>query len=102
MTTLEAKQNLSEDLKNVGRDARQLLSAAAEKAGEKTDQFRARFGTTLESTKAAAKRAQAKTVSAAKATDKCVRNHPYQTITVFFGLGLLAGILLGRRGGSRS
>jgi len=38
-----------------------------------------------------------KTVEQAKAADKIVREHPYPAIGIAFGLGLLVGILAGRR-----
>jgi len=90
MTTTEAKQQLAVDLKAVGRDAKDLLSVAAGRAGEKVTQLRTQLDTALQSTKASA-------TSAAKATDQCIRTHPYQTIGVFFGLGILVGILIARR-----
>jgi ElaB/YqjD/DUF883 family membrane-anchored ribosome-binding protein len=34
-----------------------------------------------------------KTAAAAKATDRCIRDHPYETIGVAFGVGLLIGFL---------
>ena len=35
---------------------------------------------------------------AARATDKVIREHPYQTVGVAFGVGLLVGVLALRRG----
>jgi len=32
-----------------------------------------------------------------KATDRVVREHPYQSIGVAFGVGLLIGVLINRR-----
>ncbi len=37
------------------------------------------------------------TAAAAKATDRCIREHPYETIGVGFGLGVLIGVLVSRR-----
>ena len=42
-------------------------------------------------------RAEEKAVERAKAVDKVIRDHPYQTIGIAFGLGLLIGILARRR-----
>ena len=42
-------------------------------------------------------RAKEQTVQRARAADQVVRGHPYQTIGVAFGLGLLIGILARRR-----
>jgi len=42
-------------------------------------------------------RAEEKAVEQAKAADRVVRDHPYQTIGLAFGLGLLIGILARRK-----
>ena len=42
-------------------------------------------------------RAKEQAVERAKAADQVVRGHPYQTIGVAFGLGVLIGILARRR-----
>jgi ElaB/YqjD/DUF883 family membrane-anchored ribosome-binding protein len=47
--------------------------------------------------KAIIQRAEQKAVESAKAADRVVRDHPYQTIGVAFGLGVLLGVLLRRR-----
>jgi ElaB/YqjD/DUF883 family membrane-anchored ribosome-binding protein len=47
--------------------------------------------------KAVIQRAQEKAVERAKAADKVIRERPYQTIGLAFGLGLLIGILARRK-----
>ena len=47
--------------------------------------------------KAVIQRAEEKAVESAKAADKVVRTHPYQTIGIAFGLGLLIGFLARRK-----
>ncbi len=42
-------------------------------------------------------RAEEKAVERAKAADRLVRDHPYQTIALAFGLGLLIGVLARRK-----
>lgn len=42
-------------------------------------------------------RAEQKAVERAKAADRVVRDHPYQTIGLAFGLGLLIGVLARRK-----
>ncbi len=42
-------------------------------------------------------RAEEKAVERAKAADRLVRDHPYQTIGIAFGLGLLIGVLARRK-----
>ena len=42
-------------------------------------------------------RAEEKAVERAKAADKVIRTHPYQTIGIAFGVGLLVGFLARRK-----
>jgi ElaB/YqjD/DUF883 family membrane-anchored ribosome-binding protein len=51
----------------------------------------------VEELKAMIQRAEQTAVDRAKAADRLVRDHPYQTIGVAFGLGLLLGILARRK-----
>jgi len=97
MTTQEVNQQLADDLKLIVRDAEDLLKATAGEAGEKVKEVRSRLTHALESAKATCARIQDKTVQAAKATDHVIREHPYESIGVAFGVGLLIGVLVGRR-----
>ena len=97
MTTAEANERLVSDLKAVVRDAEELLKATAGQAGEKISEVRNRLAAALESAKADYHRLEEKTVAAAKAADHCIREHPYESIGAAFGLGLLIGVLVGRR-----
>jgi ElaB/YqjD/DUF883 family membrane-anchored ribosome-binding protein len=97
MTTQDANQRLATDLKVVMRDAEDLLKATAGEAGEKVKEVRSRLSSALESAKATCENLQDKTVQAAKATDHAIREHPYESIGVAFGVGLLIGVLVGRR-----
>ena len=73
------------------------MKATAGQGGEKASEARSRLAAALESAKATCDRLQEKTIAAAKATDRCIREHPYESIGVAFGLGLLIGVLIGRR-----
>jgi ElaB/YqjD/DUF883 family membrane-anchored ribosome-binding protein len=97
MTTGEANERLVRDLKAVVRDAEDLLKATAGQAGEKVSEVRSRLAAALESAKATCHRLEEKTVAAAKATDQTIREHPYQSIGIAFGVGLLVGVLVTRK-----
>jgi len=51
----------------------------------------------VEELKGMIQRAEEKALESAKAADKVVRDHPYQTIGIAFGLGLLIGVLARRK-----
>jgi len=97
MTTAEINKQLADDRTVVGTDAGELMSAAAGRAQLPVGQIRTRMSSVLRSTRAVAQRAQSSAVATVKATDQCVRAHPYHTIGVFFGLGLLTGVILARK-----
>jgi ElaB/YqjD/DUF883 family membrane-anchored ribosome-binding protein len=69
-----------------------------EREDSEQSELRAKLDAAIEKAKAVCERLQEKTVQAAKATDKTVREHPYESIGVAFGLGLLIGVLVCRRG----
>ena len=97
MTTYEANQRLTSDLNLVLRDAEELLKATAGTGGENVKAAHSKLASALESAKATCERVKEKTVAAAKATDHVIREHPYQSIGVALGAGLLIGVLVGRR-----
>ena len=97
MTTEQANERLTGDLKALMRDAEELMKATAGQAGEKLTEMRSRLAAALESAKATCHRLEEKTVAAAKATDRTIREHPYESIGIAFGVGLLVGVLVGRK-----
>jgi ElaB/YqjD/DUF883 family membrane-anchored ribosome-binding protein len=62
-------------------------------------QIRANLENVIEKAKDVCERLQNQTAAAAKATDKTVREHPYEAMGVGFGLGVLVGFLVCRRRG---
>ena len=92
-----ANDKLTSDLQAVVQDAEELMNATAGQAGEKVSAARSRLAAAIESAKASYQRVQEKTVAAAKATDKTIRAHPYESIGIAFGLGLLVGVLVARK-----
>jgi ElaB/YqjD/DUF883 family membrane-anchored ribosome-binding protein len=90
-------EKIMTDLKVLTRDAEALMHATAGQAGEKVSELRQRLSAALESAKATCHRLEEKAIASAKAADKAIREHPYESIGVAFGIGLLIGVLVGRR-----
>jgi ElaB/YqjD/DUF883 family membrane-anchored ribosome-binding protein len=90
-------EKLTTDLKRVVRDSEELLQATAATAGEKTHELRERLSRALETARRTCQRLEEKAIDSAKATDKVIRQHPYQSIGLAFGVGLLIGVLVARR-----
>jgi ElaB/YqjD/DUF883 family membrane-anchored ribosome-binding protein len=65
-----------------------------------TGELHARLAATIEKAKDVCETLEQKTVAAAKATDKAVREHPYQALGIAFGVGVLIGVLVARGRGN--
>jgi len=87
---------LVSDLKSVTKDAEELLKTVSGEEGNGSHDIRMRLSSAIESAKATYHRLEEKAVAGAKATDKVIRDHPYESLGVAFGLGLLVGVLVTR------
>jgi ElaB/YqjD/DUF883 family membrane-anchored ribosome-binding protein len=90
-------QAIVNDLGTLAEDARALMAATADVAGEKVGEARKRLATALDNAKEIAGRVRDKAVEGAKVTDEAVRENPYQAIGIAFGVGALLGYLVLRR-----
>lgn len=88
---------LVSDLKRLVADSEELLHATKDAAGEKAREVRERLNDALDAAKRSCHRLEEKAVESAKAADKTIREHPYQSIGVAFGVGLLIGVLVTRK-----
>jgi len=87
----------SNDVSDLAEDARALMAATADVAGEKVTEARKRLSAALDRAKEFAGTVRDKAVAGARATDEAVREHPYQAIGIAMGVGVLIGYLIGRR-----
>ena len=90
-------QAISQDVSRLAEDARALMAATADVAGEKVGEARKRLAAALDQGKEIYGRVRDKAVEGAKVADQTVREHPYQAIAIGVGVGALVGYLLGRR-----
>src|SRR5471030_3233310 len=90
-------QAISNDIGQLAEDARALMAATADVAGEKVGEARKRLSAALEHAKEIASRVRDKAVQGAKAADEAVHEHPYPAIAVAVGVGAVLGYLLARR-----
>ena len=90
-------ERLLADMKLVMRDAEDLLKATADEVGAKTKEARVQLTETLRDAREKCSELEAKAIEGAKAADKTIREHPYQSIGMAFGVGLVLGILLQRK-----
>ena len=85
------------DLGTLAEDARALIAATADVAGEKVGEARKRLAAALESGKEIYGRVREKAVEGAKVADQTVRENPYQAIAIAVGVGAVLGFLVARR-----
>ena len=91
------RQAIDNDLGTLAEDARALMTATADVAGEKVSEARRRLAAALENGKELYGRVRDKAVEGAKATDEAVHEHPYHAIGIALGVGALIGYLAARR-----
>ena len=99
--SVESQEQLVTDIKSVISEAEEMLSAMADQAGEKATKLRDRIQARLREAKVRLSDAEAvlvaKTKAAARATDDYVHESPWTAVGVAAGVGLLVGLIIGRR-----
>ena len=89
------------DMKALVRDAQSLLSAAAALTGNKADELRERGMELLDQALGKASKYQDQAVvrgkELARTADVYVKDNPWRTVAVAAGVGLLLGVILGRK-----
>jgi len=93
----ETPTALSHDAHTLVEDARGLLEATSEIADEKISAARKRLSVALEAGRETYENLQERVVKGAKVADRTVRTHPYESMAVALGAGLIVGILVSRR-----
>jgi ElaB/YqjD/DUF883 family membrane-anchored ribosome-binding protein len=93
----QPNQTTSNDPGTLAEDARELMAATADVAGDKVSAARKRLAAALERAKQIGANVRDKAVAGAKITDHAIRENPYQAVAVGVGVGVLVGYLIGRR-----
>jgi ElaB/YqjD/DUF883 family membrane-anchored ribosome-binding protein len=91
------REKIKDDLKTLVHDTESLIKATAGDMSDKAKEARTRLQAALAKARETCQSLEEKTVAAAKATDRTIRAHPYESIGIAFGLGLLIGVLVARK-----
>jgi len=91
------KQADENNMGTLAEDARALMAATADVAGDKVAEARKRLVAALDNGKRIFGRVKEKTVEGAKAADEAVHERPYHVIGIAFGVGALIGFMASRR-----
>lgn len=99
--TASQKDKLMADLRVVVADAEELLKMTADEVGESAVGLRDRLGERLRVARANLQDLQATATDRAKAagraTDDYVHDHPWQSVAIGAAVGMVVGLLIGRR-----
>lgn len=95
------KEKLINDFKVVVADAEELLRATANQAGDKATELRARIQGRLAEAKVKLADAEGVLLDRAKqvgrVADDYVHDNPWRSVGIAAGMGLIVGLLIGRR-----
>ncbi len=96
-----AISNAQTDVKTLVKDAQTLLTAAAALTGEKAEELRGRGMEMLDVAMGKASQVQGQAMVKGKelahTADVYVKDNPWRTIAAAAGVGLLVGVILGRK-----
>lgn len=96
-----ARERVLADLRALAHDSEELLKATAGDVSEKAKEARTRLTAALDRTRSTITELQHQAVAgvkaAAKKTDTVIREHPYQSLGVALGVGLLIGLVVARK-----
>ena len=100
-TVNSAISNTQTDVKTLVKDAQTLLTAAAALTGEKAEELRGRGMQLLDVAMGKASQVQGQALVKGKelahTADVYVKDNPWRTIAAAAGIGLLVGVILGRK-----
>jgi len=74
-----------------------MAESVSEHTADAVSALRSRFADAQERFNEVYAGARKKVIAGAKCTDEAIRENPYQSIAIAAGVGLVVGILLGRR-----
>jgi ElaB/YqjD/DUF883 family membrane-anchored ribosome-binding protein len=75
-----------------------VVDSVSEHSAEALENLRERFHVAQERFEVLCDETKKKVIAGAKYTDTTIRENPYQSLVVALGLGVLVGVLVGRRG----
>jgi len=88
------QENAGQDAKSAARRGAQAVKEGVNQLAQKGQEAANRLSGALSDAKT---KIQESTTAGAKATDRAIREHPYEAIGIAFGVGVLIGVLINRR-----
>ncbi|WP_095056073.1 MULTISPECIES: YqjD family protein [unclassified Pseudomonas] len=78
-------------------ESEKLLKSSASLVGEDAETLREQIALKLQQARDSVTRVRDRTLPAVEATETYIGGHPWQTVAISAGFGLVVGLLLGRR-----
>jgi ElaB/YqjD/DUF883 family membrane-anchored ribosome-binding protein len=95
--TAQSPQEILDELRSLVADAEKMVGeSVGETSSEVMSALRQRYAAAQELLGDAYRSARRKVSEGARYTDEAIRENPYQSLAVAAGVGLIAGVLLGR------
>jgi len=97
-TTTHTPKELLTELQALVSEAETMMAdSLSEHSAEAVSKLRERFAAAQERLCEVYDGARKRVVAGAKVTDTAIRDNPYQSLAIAAGVGILVGVLLGRR-----
>jgi ElaB/YqjD/DUF883 family membrane-anchored ribosome-binding protein len=96
--TAQTPKELLNDLHTLVAEAEKMIGdSVTEHTADAVSALRARFDAAHERAAELCAVTKQRVIAGAKCTDQAIRANPYQSLAIAAGVGLLVGVLLGRR-----
>ncbi|MCG8295577.1 DUF883 family protein [Pseudomonas entomophila] len=93
----QIKDQVFSELQALIEESEKLLTESVSLVGEEADTLRAQLGLKLRQARDATGRLGQRAQPVVDATQEYIGGHPWQTVAISAGFGLVVGLLLGRR-----
>lgn len=93
----QIKDQVFSDLQSLIEESEKLLTQSASLVGEEAETLRSQISAKLREARDAAGNLRSKAQPVVEATQEYIGGHPWQTVAISAGFGLVVGLLLGRR-----
>jgi ElaB/YqjD/DUF883 family membrane-anchored ribosome-binding protein len=93
----QIKDQAFTELSALIEESEKLLKSSASLVGEDAETLREQIALKLQQARDSVTRVRDRTLPAVEATETYIGGHPWQTVAISAGFGLVVGLLLGRR-----
>ena len=93
----QIKDQAFSELQTLIEESEKLLKSSASLVGEEAETLRGQIALKLQQARDSVSSVRDRTQPAFEATESYIGGHPWQTVAISAGFGLVVGLLLGRR-----